>query len=264
MQNVFFDIPAGALDRSPQLLDWVQQGYADAGELRRHGYDRVQLKIEDTAALCDLMETVTFQESMHWILQKEGTYYRQLLEPSDYVVFRQKAKRRMEKWEPQLRSLIREDIECFLQQDDSTSFNIIGYLRFSAHKVKQLLRRLLEEEYRQLEERLEQEEFVELLQFFVSVQPSLIEEAHLTIYSDHFNLTDEWGNDLRRVYLESMQEDEITDVSDNDLIMSILITLLPRKIYLQIPEPPRSREFLLLLQQVFGEQLVWKKAESRK
>ena len=39
--------------------------------------------------------------------------------------------------------------------------------------------------------------------------------------------------------------------------MSILITLLPQRIFLRIAEPLESREFLLLLQQVFGERLVF-------
>ena len=72
-------------------------------------------------------------------------------------------------------------------------------------------------------------------------------------------MTDEWGNDLKQIYLDSLTEEDITGVSDNDLIMSILITLLPRRIYLQIEPQTGSREFLFLLQQVFGDQLIWQK-----
>jgi hypothetical protein len=71
-----------------------------------------------------------------------------------------------------------------------------------------------------------------------------------------FTLTDEWGNDLKRIYLESFREDDIAISSDNDLIMSILITLLPQRVVLCVPEPPESRDFFWLLQQVFGERLV--------
>ncbi len=259
MQNIYFDIPAGAFERSTELQHWAQHGYAVTEPLRRRGYDRVRLQAKDMAELYDLAETVTFQESVRWILQEEGKYYRQLLEQNDYVVFRQQANRSMEKLEPQLRAMIRKDIELLLQQNNS--FNISGYLRFSAHKLKALMQRVMEEEYHRFEEELEQEEFIELLRFFVSIQPPLLDEAHLTIYQKHFTLTDEWGNDLRKIYLESLLEEEIADVSDNDLIMSILITLLPRTIYLRVQEPPESRDFLLLLQQVFGEQIIWRKAE---
>mgnify|MGYP004717981239 FL=1 len=259
MQNIFLDIPAGAWKRNPELTDWLEHGQAQTGLLRQHGYDRVLLRTENLSELYDLLETVIFQESMHWILQEEGSYYRHLLEPEAYDDFQRQAKRRIEKMEPQLRGLIRRDLERMLP--DTGCFNVSGYLRFSAKRLKRLLQRLLQEEYHRLESELEQEEFVELLRFFISVQPPLLEQAYLTLYGDHFTLTDGWGNDLRQIYLESLSEEEITGVNENDLIMSILITLLPRTIYLEVKERPKSGEFLVLLQRVFGEQMVWQKAE---
>ena len=254
MQPVFFDIPAGAFSRNPMLQEWVQDGYAVTGRLRRSGYDRVKLLAEQPADIYDLMETVTFQESVHWILQEECRYYREYLEPGDYVMFRQQAKRRMEKMEPQLRLIIRQDIEQRLKQNDT--FNIHGYLRFAAQKLKQMQQNALQEEYQRLAEELEQESFIELLRFFVAVQPPVLKEAHLTMTTIGFTLMDEWGNDLKRIYLESFLEEDIAISSDNDLILSILITLLPQRVVLSVPEPPESRDFLWLLQQVFGERLV--------
>lgn len=122
-------------------------------------------------------------------------------------------------------------------------FNIDGYLKFTANKLKLLLQRLLQDEYHRAEQELEQEEFIELLRFFISIQPSVLDYAYLTIYHDRFTLTDAWGNDLRQIYLDSLLEEEIDDVSDNDLIMSILITLLPREIYLDVQGKPPSAEF---------------------
>lgn len=254
MQPVFFDIPAGAFSRNSMLQEWVQDGYAVTGRLRRSGYDRVKLLAEQPADIYDLMETVTFQESVHWILQEECSHYRELLEPGDYVMFRQQAKRRMEKMEPQLRLIIRQDIAQRLKHNDT--FNIHGYLRFAAQKLKQMQQNALQEEYQRLAEELEQESFIELLRFFVAVQPPVLKEAHLTMTTIGFTLTDEWGNDLKRIYLESFLEEDIAISSDNDLILSILITLLPQRVVLSVPEPPESRDFLWLLQQVFGERLV--------
>lgn len=261
MQNIFLDIPAGAFHRSPELQSWVEQGKATTGLLRCHGYDRIQLQAETTEELYDLIETVIFQESMHWVLQQARRDDCQFLEPDDYRSFRQIAQCRIEQVEPQLRMLIRQDMERLLPQADS--LNASGYLQFSAGNLKQALRQLAEEAYHCMEDMLEEEEFVELLRFFIAVQPSLMEEAYLTIYRDSFTLTDVWGNDLRQIYLESLTEEEIASISENDLIMSILITLLPHTIYLCVQETPASGEFLLLLQRVFGEQLIWQKTEKR-
>ena len=94
MQNIFLDIPAGAWKRNPELTDWLEHGQAQTGLLRQHGYDRVLLRTENLSELYDLLETVIFQESMHWILQEEGSYYRHLLEPEAYDDFQRQAKRR--------------------------------------------------------------------------------------------------------------------------------------------------------------------------
>ena len=160
----------------------------------------------------------------------------------------------MEKLEPQLRLIIRQDIAQRLKQNDT--FNIHGYLRFAAQKLKQMQQNALQEEYQRLAEELEQESFIELLRFFVAVQPPVLKEAYLTMTTIGFTLMDEWGNDLKRIYLESFLEEDIAISSDNDLILSILITLLPQRVVLSVPEPPESLDFLWLLQQVFGERLV--------
>ena len=255
MQTLFLDIPAGAWKRSPALQEWTQQGYAITEQLRRRGYDRIRLCTEDAAALYDFIETIILEECLHGLWQKEGSAYRQMLEPGDYVLFQQQVQHRAQKLEPQLRELIHRDLQRILPHTDC--LNVTGYLQFSARRLHRMLRRMLQDEYNWLEQELEQEEFVELLRFFVSVQPPLLEEAHVTIHGSHFTLTDEWGNDLRQIYLDSLEEEEITGVSDNDLMMSILITLLPRIIYIRIEELPPTTEFLVLLQQVFGEQIIW-------
>lgn len=261
MQELFLDIPAGRWQQSQAVLTQLEQGQVQAGVLRKQGYDRLLLQTERPETLYDLLETVILQESMHWVLQEKVCSYRRLLEPEVYSDFQQQVQRRAEQIEPQLRGLIRQDLEQLLPAADS--LNVQGYLQFAAKELKATLQRLLQEVYQRLASEQEQEEFIELLRFFISVQPPVLEQAYLTLYGEQFTLTDQWGNDLRQIYLDSLLEEEITGVSDNDLLMSILLTLLPRTIYLQVQERPKSAAFLILLQRVFGEQMVWQKTEQK-
>ena len=235
MQRIFLDIPAGVLQKTPELQSWLEQGTAQSEQPRQHGYDRILLQADEWTDILDLLENITFQESMRWIWSEQKKDYQYLLGADRCEQFQAQTKGRIDKMEPQLRATIRQDLE----------------------------QRLLQDEYHRAEQELEQEEFIELLRFFISIQPSVLDYAYLTIYHDRFTLTDAWGNDLRQIYLDSLLEEEIDDVSDNDLIMSILITLLPREIYLDVQGKPPSAEFLLLLQRVFGEQIVWKQAENK-
>lgn len=260
MQSIFFDVPVDLLERSAMLQAWQDSGQVQPVELRQAGYARLLLQSAQRDDLLALIETITYQECVNQILHEMEERYRGLLAPELYQRFRARAAEQMRGRERQLRSVIRQDLTQLL--DTKSCFNVSGYLCFAANRLKRLLQRLMQEEYHRLDDQLEQEEFVELLRFFVAVQPSVLECAYLTFYGSRFTLTDEWGNDLRQIYLESLQEEE-KDVSDNDLIMSILITLLPQQIYLEVKEPPISDAFLQLLQQVFGDQLIWRQTERQ-
>ena len=257
MQEIFLDIRAGTRNRSPELMEWIRHGYASAGEIRQSGYERLRLHGKSAEELYNLLETVILEESLYEIWHTEGSSYRKFLEPDEYRLFQKQVKEAFKKHEAQLRDVIREEIKPMLAENYNVNVN--GYLRFSAAKLKQILRGVLEDVYDRLEEELEQEEFLELLRFFVAVQPSLLDTAHLTFCDTGFTLTDEWGNDLRKIYLDTFLEEEICDVSDNDLVMSILITLLPQNIYVSIEAQTDNSRFLYLLQQVFGERLIWQK-----
>lgn len=261
MQSIFLDIPANVVQHTSVLQSWLTCGRAQMASQRQQGYSRMRLEAAQDTELLALLEEVTFQESVRWILREEQRYYQSLLGAEVYPGFQAQAQQRILRMEPQLRKVIGQDLARLLPA--AHSFNVNGYLRFSARKLKRLLRQLLREEYQQMEEQLEQEEFIELLRFFVSVQQPLLERAYLTIYGSHFTLTDEWGNDLRQIYLDSLLEEEITGISDNDLLMSILITLLPAEIHLELEEPPVTPEFFALLQRVFGERFIWHTAERK-
>jgi len=261
MQSIFFDVPVDLLERSAMLQAWQDNGQMQPVELRQAGYVRLLLRSAQRDDLLALIETITYQECVNQILREMEERYHSLLAPELYQRFRAHAAEQLRGSERQLRNVIRQDLTQLL--DAKACFNVSGYLCFAANRLKRLLQRLMQEEYHRLDDQLEQEEFVELLRFFVAVQPSVLECAYLTFYGSRFTLTDEWGNDLRQIYLESLQEEEIKGVGDNDLIMSILITLLPQQIYLEVKEPPISDAFLQLLQQVFGDQLIWRQTERQ-
>ena len=70
MQSIFFDMPAGTLSRRPELQSWLKDQHGETGLSRRQGYDRLLLQAEDDQKLYDLLETITFEESMNWILSE--------------------------------------------------------------------------------------------------------------------------------------------------------------------------------------------------
>lgn len=258
MQSFFLDIPVETWNRSSLLQEWITRGYAEIQTLRACGYDRIRLLIEDVALFYELMETIILQEGLYIIWKKEGLKYRSILGEDHYLLLQKQVTDRIKELKSQLQQIIHSDLKQHLL--DTNHLNIAGYLQFSAHRLNGMLQDILQEEYRKLEQELEEKEFIELLRFFVAIQQPSIEKAYLTIRGTTFTLTDEWGHDLYQIYLESFlneEIEEIKDISDNDLLVSILISLLPRVLYISVKELPPSNEFLGFLQQIFGDQMVW-------
>lgn len=71
--------------------------------------------------------------------------YQYLLGADRCEQFQAQSKGRVDKMEPQLRATIRQDLEQLLAGHNC--FNIDGYLKFTANKLKLLLQRLLQDEY---------------------------------------------------------------------------------------------------------------------
>ena len=55
------------MSRRPELQSWLKDQHGETGLSRRQGYDRLLLQAEDDQKLYDLLETITFEESMDWI-----------------------------------------------------------------------------------------------------------------------------------------------------------------------------------------------------
>ena len=107
---------------------------------------------------------------------------------------------------------------------------------------------LMEKEYR---------EFIRLLKYFVDAQESKMEEVHVFVRSgEPFRLSDGEGKPVAREYLDDL----ILEVSEEgadceDLLISSLITLAPKKIVLHMPGEIKESAAIETLRRIFGDRL---------
>ena len=121
---------------------------------------------------------------------------------------------------------------------------------------------IVQDIYQSCKEEQEREEFIALLQFCASAQQSLLDDVYITLAKDRFTMLDVWGNDLQQIYLDALPAEEYMDVQMHDLLLSILMTMLPKTIHLFIvkeqlddEERQKQQNLLQLLQQIFGDKI---------
>ena len=106
----------------------------------------------------------------------------------------------------------------------------------------------------------EYEDFIELLKYFVSVQDSRPELVYIRVLSNGtYQIFDKNKNDITKKCLyEFSTADDMNDVSFDDLLISILITLAPEKMIVENSKNIKNVQLFETIERVF-ENVVYKK-----
>ncbi len=152
----------------------------------------------------------------------------------------------------QIRKRVREYI------DKNKELIIDGFITFRlkdwVEEVEDALDRavdefLLDREYK---------EFVNLLRSFVDAQEPKVDEIHVFLTATGtFKLMDSQKNVINNEYLEDFVLELVdSEVNHEDLLISALITIAPRKLIIHCPPAVRSGHTIETLRQVFDNRLT--------
>ena len=104
----------------------------------------------------------------------------------------------------------------------------------------------------------EYKEFIKLLKYFVDIQESKIDKVFLYVQPQGgYVLKDELGEDILKVFLNELSDCKIgVDANLEDVIISGLITSVPKKIMIYGKDSCTNKEFLDTIIKVFGERVI--------
>ena len=137
--------------------------------------------------------------------------------------------------------------------DENRQLSLEGFVRF---RLKEYLDELEYMVGRSVDELLidkEYNEFIRLLQYFVEIQEPKIEEVHVLLEDDEkYTLLDGGYRVINNDMLEDVAR-EISDneISDDDLLISSLITIAPNKIVIHDSYKIKNTELLTTIKNVF-------------
>lgn len=150
---------------------------------------------------------------------------------------------------------IMRDILDYLTNNESliidgvVNFRLHGYIKELSDTVERAIEMFITER--------EYNEFIKLLKYFVEIQECKIDVLHLMPTSDgKYLLLDGLKNKINGEFFEEIRADIIEgDINYDDLLISTLITISPRKIYLHGIDSFANKELVRTITNVFSDRI---------
>lgn len=150
-------------------------------------------------------------------------------------------------------SLVTQILSCL---DQSSVFDIEGFLRFRAKEYKGEVNKAVEYALDEFVIETEYTEFILLLKSFVDSQKPQLEYLHvgMTPYGK-FHLYNNEGVKVTHQFLEDYQLDNVHELGYEDLLVSALISVAPRQVMLHI-RYEGYKDTLKTIRSVFGDRVI--------
>jgi len=152
-------------------------------------------------------------------------------------------------------SILDRIINCI---EEGNVLNIKGFMDFRSKELMPQIYTIIEKVVESYMIEKEYNEFISLLKYFVEIQESKAEKVDLYIgkRGDSYILRDEFGNNIMETLLNEICENKnIVDVSQDDLVISGLITMCPKKIVIHSANRCKNKELINTLEKVFENRI---------
>lgn len=142
---------------------------------------------------------------------------------------------------------------------ENTEININGFITFRMKDLREDIEAIIDKVVENYMVEKEYKEFVKLLKYFVDIQESKIEEIDICIGENgNYSIRDGDGNDIFNEFMKELAECRVdTDANIEDVIISGLITNVPKKVVIHGKENCTNKEFLETISNVFGERVSY-------
>lgn len=145
--------------------------------------------------------------------------------------------------------IVNKIIECIKENNE---ININGFTTFRMKNIEKSFSEIIDKVIENYMVEKEYDEFIKLLKYFVGIQDSKIDE--LNIYVDKqgkYLLKDMNGNDIENKMIDELCDIDVNGVSVDDVLISGLITLSPKKIIIHCRENFNNKEIIQTILNVF-------------
>ena len=154
-----------------------------------------------------------------------------------------------------INTIIEKIEECI---EENREININGFIRFRMKDLREDIESIIDKVVEKYIVEKEYEEFIRLLRYFVEIQDCKLEEVNVYVKPlGKYVLENEKGEDIFNMFLKELSDSELNVVEANieDIVISGLITNVPKKINIYGCENCRNKEFIKTIEKVFGDRV---------
>ncbi len=141
--------------------------------------------------------------------------------------------------------------------DENNEINIDGFLTFRCKELFKDIKGIVDKIVEKYMVDKEYNEFIKLLKYFVEIEESKLDKLNILIDSTgKYTLKDSEGNDLtEEVYIEVSDVKYVENISIDDMLISWLITNVPKEINIYNIENCTNKELINTIKNVFEERV---------
>ncbi len=148
------------------------------------------------------------------------------------------------------KSRILKSIIDFLEENDS--INIEGFINFRLKYYLDTIEDAIDKNIEDYFAEKEYKEFIKILQYFVEIQEPKRDVVNIIFTNNKYKLIDEKRLAINNEFLEEISEElsEI-DINYDDLLISSLITIAPRKIIIHLDNGTNNFDIINIIKNIF-------------
>lgn len=152
---------------------------------------------------------------------------------------------------------VKEKIKEYL--DENNELNIDGFLRFRIRDFKDPLDRIVDKVIERYMVQKEYNEFIKLLRYFVEIQECKMDEVNIIIDHDGaYGIQNKRGEDILQEFLKDVSDSKFNGAANiEDVIISGLITNVPKRIILHCVENCKNKELIDTIKNVFLDRVAF-------
>lgn len=136
--------------------------------------------------------------------------------------------------------------------DLSNEINIDGFVNFRLRFFIDIIEDAIEKTIEDFIVEKEYKEFIKILQYFVEIQQPKIDLVNVVIFDETYTLYDENNELIRNDFMEEIADEMLeNEMNYDDLLISSLITIAPRKIIIHSHNEHDDKQIIEILQNIF-------------
>lgn len=149
------------------------------------------------------------------------------------------------------RFLIKQNILEYLAENNR--LDVTGFVTFRLSAYKKMLSELIQKVVEDIKVQQEYKEFINMLKFFVETQKNRSNKIHIIFEKNgEYTLFDENNIDItEKCFSEFSETKEQNNLNNEDVLISSLITLAPKKVFLHFETENFNKKIVHTIEQIF-------------